>query len=168
VADETADPFTVATNILSQAEHGPDSPTIIISTSESVARRAMEIMDEMLDPKAKSYLPTAELAGTSYRTLGDVVVVDSLDEAYQVADEYAAEHVQILTKRPREALEKMTNYGAIFLGEKTCVSYGDKVSLSSSPLSNPMLNPLSVLARTMSCQRRKLPNILEVYGSASS
>ncbi|KAF2092873.1 histidinol dehydrogenase 1 [Rhizodiscina lignyota] len=121
VADEHADPFTVATDILSQAEHGPDSPTTIITTSERVARKSMEIIDELLKG-----LPTAALAGTSYKTLGDVVVVDSLDEAYKLADEYAAEHVQILTQRPREALEKMTAYGAIFLGEKTCVSYGDK------------------------------------------
>lgn len=121
VADEHADPFTVATDILSQAEHGPDSPTTIITTSEKVARKSMEIIDELLKGS-----PTAELQETSYRTLGDVVIVDSLDEAWKLADEYAAEHVEILTQRPREALEKMTAYGSLFLGEKTCVTYGDK------------------------------------------
>lgn len=123
VADEGADPFTVATDLLSQAEHGPDTPAVLITTSEEVAKRAMGLVDEQL----KS-LCTAELAGTSWRDYGEVVIVDDLDEAYQLADEYASEHVQILTRNPREALEKMRNYGALFLGEKTCVSYGDKVS----------------------------------------
>jgi len=122
VTDETADPFTVATDILSQAEHGPDSPAVIITTSEEVGRKSMEIIDELLKE-----LPTAELAGTSWKAFGEVVVVDSLDEAWKLADEYAFEHVQIFTRNPREALEKMTAYGALFLGEKTCVSYGDKV-----------------------------------------
>lgn len=123
VADDAADPFTVATDLLSQAEHGPDTPAVLITTSEEVARRAMGLVDEQL----KS-LCTAELAGTSWRDYGEVVVVDDLEEAYRLADEYASEHVQILTRNPRVALEKMRNYGALFLGEKTCVSYGDKVS----------------------------------------
>lgn len=123
VADETAAPFTVATDLLSQAEHGPDTPAVLITTSEKVAREAIASVDEQL----KS-LCTAELAGTSWRDYGEVILVDDMDEAYQLADEYASEHVQILTRSPRDALEKMRNYGALFLGEKTCVSYGDKVS----------------------------------------
>ncbi|KKK15720.1 histidinol dehydrogenase 1 [Aspergillus ochraceoroseus] len=122
VADETADPFTVATDILSQAEHGPDSPAVIITTSERVGRQSIHVIDELL-----KNLPTAELAGTSWAQYGEAILVDSLDEAWKLADEYASEHVQILTERPREALEKMTAYGALFLGERTCVSYGDKV-----------------------------------------
>ncbi|GFF53421.1 histidinol dehydrogenase [Aspergillus udagawae] len=122
VADETADPFTVATDILSQAEHGPDSPAVIITTSEAVGRESMRIITELL-----KNLSTAELAGTSWERFGEVIVVDSIDEAWTLADEYASEHVQILTKEPREALLKMNAYGALFLGEKTCVSYGDKV-----------------------------------------
>lgn len=125
VADENADPFTVATDLLSQAEHGPDTPAVLITTSEKVAQAAIQFVDEQL----KS-LSTAELAGTSWRDFGEVVVVDDLDEAYKLADEYASEHVQILTEKPREALEKMRNYGALFLGEKTCVSYGDKVGVT--------------------------------------
>lgn len=121
VTDETADPFTVATDILSQAEHGPDSPAVILTTSEDVGRKSIEIIDELLKE-----LPTAALAGTSWKAFGEVVVVDTTDEAWQLADEYASEHVQIFTKNPRDALEKMTAYGALFLGEKTCVSYGDK------------------------------------------
>ena len=122
VADEHADPFTVATDLLSQAEHGPDSPAVLITTSENVGRETMKFLDEQLKT-----LSTAQLAGTSWRDFGEVIVVDSMDEAYRLADAYASEHVQILTQTPREALEKMTNYGALFLGDKTCVSYGDKV-----------------------------------------
>ncbi|KAM0095497.1 hypothetical protein ACP6JD_000889 [Aspergillus fumigatus] len=122
VADETANPFTVATDILSQAEHGPDSPAVIITTSEAVGRESMRIITELL-----KNLSTAELAGTSWERFGEVIVVDSIDEAWKLADEYASEHVQILTKEPRQALRNMNAYGALFLGEKTCVSYGDKV-----------------------------------------
>ncbi|KAI0149959.1 histidinol dehydrogenase [Hypoxylon sp. NC0597] len=121
VADEHADPFTVATDLLSQAEHGPDSPPILITTSEDVGRQTIKYIDQILPD-----MPTAELAGTSWRDFGEVVVVDNLDEAYELADVYSSEHVQILTQNPRAALEKMRNYGALFLGEKTCVSYGDK------------------------------------------
>lgn len=123
VADETADPFTVATDILSQAEHGPDSPSIIITNSERVGRESIAIINELL-----KHMPTADLAGTSWKAFGECIVADTMDEVWKIADDYASEHVQILTKRPREALEKMTNYGSIFLGERTCVSYGDKVS----------------------------------------
>ena len=121
VADGKADPFTCATDLLSQAEHGPDTPAILITTSETVARKTMEHVDELL-----KILPTAPLAGTSWRDFGEVAVVDTMEEAYALADEYASEHVQILTENPREALTGMKNYGAIFLGERTCVSYGDK------------------------------------------
>ncbi|KAI8961966.1 histidinol dehydrogenase [Daldinia sp. FL1419] len=121
VADEHADPFTVATDLLSQAEHGPDSPAILITTSETVGQQTIRFVDQILKD-----MPTAGLAGTSWRDYGEVVVVDSLDEAYELADVYSSEHVQILTQNPREALEKMRNYGSLFLGEKTCVSYGDK------------------------------------------
>ncbi|KAI0103407.1 histidinol dehydrogenase [Daldinia grandis] len=121
IADEYADPFTIATDLLSQAEHGPDSPAVLITTSEEVGGETIERVDQILKD-----MPTAELAGTSWRDYGEVVVVDSLDEAYELADVYSSEHVQILTENPREALEKMRNYGSLFLGEKTCVSYGDK------------------------------------------
>ncbi|KAK7414031.1 hypothetical protein QQX98_007063 [Neonectria punicea] len=121
VADETADPFMVATDLLSQAEHGPDSPAILITTSTEVGKRTIELCGELLKT-----LVTAPIASASWGDLGEVIVADSLDEAYQIADEFASEHVQILTKEPREALEKMQHYGALFLGPMTCVSYGDK------------------------------------------
>ncbi|GAM34172.1 hypothetical protein TCE0_015f01577 [Talaromyces pinophilus] len=122
VTDETADPFLVATDILSQAEHGPDSPAAIITTSEEVARESIRIIDELL-----KNLPTADIARVSWAQFGEVIVVDTIEEAWKLADEYAYEHVQIFTRRPRDALENMTAYGALFLGENTCVSYGDKV-----------------------------------------
>ena len=122
VADETADPFLVAVDLLSQAEHGPESPAVLISTSERVAREAMAHVEAILPG-----MPTADYAGPAWRDFGQVVVVDDLDEAYALADDYAFEHVQIFTAEPREALERMHHYGALFLGENTCVSYGDKV-----------------------------------------
>ncbi|KAL4889914.1 histidinol dehydrogenase [Aspergillus ambiguus] len=122
VTDETADPFTIATDIISQAEHGPDSPAVVITTSETVGRKAIQIINELL-----KHLSTADVAGVSWEQFGEVVVVDTMEEAWKLANEYAFEHVQIFTKRPRDALDKMTAYGALFLGEKTCVSYGDKV-----------------------------------------
>ena len=125
VADEHADPYTVATDLLSQAEHGPDTPAILITNSREVAEKSIELVDKLL-----VNLPTAGLAGVSWRDYGEAIVVDDLDEAFALADEYAAEHVQILTQNPRQALQKMKNFGAIFLGEGTCVSYGDKVRAS--------------------------------------
>ncbi len=122
VADDSADPFVVAVDLLSQAEHGPDSPAVLITTSEDVAHAAMAHVDRLLPG-----MPTNDMAGPAWRDHGQVLVVDDLDEAYRLADEFASEHVQILTEEPRRALEQMRNYGALFLGEGTCVSYGDKV-----------------------------------------
>jgi sulfopropanediol 3-dehydrogenase len=122
VADEHADPFVVAVDLLSQAEHGPDSPAVLITTSDALAHRVMELVDEILVD-----MPTADFALPAWRDHGEVVVVPDLDAAYALADTYASEHVQILTEHPREALQRMRNYGALFLGEGTCVSYGDKV-----------------------------------------
>ncbi|MCL2802634.1 MAG: histidinol dehydrogenase [Micrococcales bacterium] len=122
VADDQADPFFVAVDLLSQAEHGPDSPAVLITTSEPLGRQVIDQVDALLPT-----MPTRDFAQTSWETYGQVIVVDSLDEAYQLADEFASEHVEILTERPREALEAMRCYGALFLGAGTCVSYGDKV-----------------------------------------
>ncbi|WP_422742119.1 histidinol dehydrogenase [Mycobacterium sp. WMMD1722] len=122
VADEHADPFVVAVDLLSQAEHGPDSPAVLITTSEELGRTVIEHIDTILVD-----LPTRDFAEPAWRDWGEVRVVDTLDDAYALADQYAFEHVQILTGNPRAALEKMHDYGALFLGEGTCVSYGDKV-----------------------------------------
>jgi sulfopropanediol 3-dehydrogenase len=122
VADEHADPFVVAVDLLSQAEHGPDSPAVLITTSEDLGRQVIEHIDTLLVD-----MPTRDFAAPAWRDWGAVHVVETLDDAYALADEYAYEHVQILTENPREALDKMHDYGALFLGEGTCVSYGDKV-----------------------------------------
>jgi len=122
IADEHADPFVVAVDLLSQAEHGPDSPAVLITTSDDIARRANEHIDALLPG-----MPTRDFAEPAWREHGQIIVVDTLDEAYQLADELAFEHVEVLTVRPRDALQAMRNYGALFLGEGTCVSYGDKV-----------------------------------------
>lgn len=122
IADEHADPFIVATDLLSQAEHGPDSPAVLITTSEDLGRRVIEHVDAILVD-----MPTRDYAEPSWRNWGQVLVVPDLDTAWRLGDEFAYEHVQVLTEHPREALESMTHYGALFLGEGTCVSYGDKV-----------------------------------------
>ncbi|PKV99478.1 sulfopropanediol 3-dehydrogenase [Amycolatopsis echigonensis] len=122
VADHTADPFVVAVDLLSQAEHGPDSPAVLITTSEDVAREVLEHVEALLPG-----MPTRDFAGPAWRDHGEIHVVDDLDEAFALADTYAFEHVQVLTEEPRQALEKMRDYGALFLGPGTCVSYGDKV-----------------------------------------
>lgn len=126
VADEHADPFTIATDLISQAEHGPDTPAVLITTSEKVGRRTIELVNELLET---SKLQTAELARISWTAFGEVIVVPSLKEAWVLADQYASEHVEIFIQNPRDALTNMSNFGALFLGEKTCVSYGDKVNL---------------------------------------
>ncbi len=122
VADETADPFVVAVDLLSQAEHGPDSPAVLISTSLDVARETVEHVERLLPG-----MPTRENAEPAWRDHGQVIVVDDLAEAYALADAFASEHVEILTAAPRDALASMHHYGSMFLGEMTTVSYGDKV-----------------------------------------
>ncbi|MBW0104415.1 histidinol dehydrogenase [Pseudonocardia sp. KRD291] len=122
VADATADPLTTAVDLLSQAEHGPDSPAVLVTTSAELGREVLELIERLLPG-----LPTNDMAGPAWRDHGRIVVCDDADEMWQVADDLAAEHVQVFTARPREALERMRNYGALFLGENTCVSYGDKV-----------------------------------------
>ncbi|KWX57111.1 histidinol dehydrogenase [Mycobacterium sp. NAZ190054] len=122
VADDTADPFIVAVDLLSQAEHGPDSPAVLITTSKSLGEKVLELVEAILPT-----MSTRDYAEAAWRDHGQVIVVDDLAEAYRVADDFASEHVQILTAAPRDALSAMRNYGALFLGEGTGVSYGDKV-----------------------------------------
>ena len=122
IADEHADPEIVAVDLLSQAEHGPDSPAILITTSRSVGELALEYIHKILPG-----MSTRDFAEPAWRDHGQIIVVDDLDEAFAVADSFAAEHVEVLTENPRQALDKMHDFGALFLGEGTCVSYGDKV-----------------------------------------
>lgn len=122
VADDQADPLTVAVDLLSQAEHGPDSPAVLITTSSALAEEVMDLVDALLPT-----MPTRDYAEPAWRHHGQVIVVSGLTEAYAVANSFASEHVEILTLNPRDALDHMRHYGALFLGEGTCVSYGDKV-----------------------------------------
>ena len=103
IADDRADPFVVAVDLLSQAEHGPDSPAVLITTSDELARRASDHVDALLPG-----MPTRDFAEPAWRDHGQIIVVDTLAEAYELADELAFEHVEVLTERPREALEAMT------------------------------------------------------------
>jgi sulfopropanediol 3-dehydrogenase len=122
VADDTADVEMIATDLLGQAEHGPTSPAICVTTSRKIAEALPAEIARQL-----GVLPTADVAGLAWRDYGEIILVDSREEAVKEADRVAAEHVEILTKEPRWFLERMRNYGALFLGPETNVSYGDKV-----------------------------------------
>jgi sulfopropanediol 3-dehydrogenase len=121
VADDTADATIVAADLLGQAEHGPASAAVLISTSEALAEETLRQIAAQLED-----LPTADIAAQAWEDYGEVIVVASGDEALELADAYAFEHVEIQTADPRWYLERMRNYGALFLGEGTTVAYGDK------------------------------------------
>ena len=122
VADDTADVEMIATDLLGQAEHGPTSPAILISTSKALCEALPGEIERQL-----KVLPTADVAGVAWRDYGEIILVGSREEAVKEADRVAAEHVEILFENPRYFLERMRNYGALFLGPETNVSYGDKV-----------------------------------------
>ena len=122
IADETVDAELCATDLLGQAEHGYNSPAVLLTNSEDLARQTMEEIDRLL-----KVLPTAETASVSWNEYGEVIVCDSYDEMLQMADEIASEHVQVMTDRDDWFLEHMTCYGALFLGPRTNVANGDKV-----------------------------------------
>ena len=111
-----------ATDLLGQAEHGPNSPAILLTNSEKLAQDTLAEIDKQLQT-----LETADIAGRAWEDYGQVIVCDSYEEMVQVADEIASEHVQVMTQDPDYFLNNMTNYGALFLGPETNVSYGDKV-----------------------------------------
>jgi sulfopropanediol 3-dehydrogenase len=122
IADQTVDAEICATDLLGQAEHGYNSPAVLLTNSEQLARETLGEIDRLL-----SILPTADTASVSWRDYGEVIVCDSYDEMLQVADEIASEHVQVMTDRDDWFLENMTCYGALFLGARTNVANGDKV-----------------------------------------
>lgn len=122
IADDSVDGELCATDLLGQAEHGPNSPAILLTNSEKLARDTMGEIERLL-----KILPTAAIASQAWRDYGEVIVCDSIDEMVAVADEIASEHVQVMTRDPDYFLTHMTNYGALFLGARTNVSYGDKV-----------------------------------------
>jgi len=122
IADETVDGEICATDLLGQAEHGPTSPAVFLTDSEKLARDTMAEIDRLLGK-----LPTGDIAGTAWRDYGEVIVCDSREEMLAEADRIASEHVQVMTSDPNWFLDNMTNYGALFLGPRTNVAYGDKV-----------------------------------------
>ena len=122
IADETVDGEMCATDLLGQAEHGPTSPAILLTNSINLAKNTLEEVEKQL--KTLSTRDTAEPAWQNY---GQIIVADSYDEMLEIANELAFEHVQVMTKKDDWFLENMVNYGALFLGPRTNVSYGDKV-----------------------------------------
>jgi sulfopropanediol 3-dehydrogenase len=122
IADETCDGRMCATDLLGQAEHGPTSPAILLTNSEKLARDTVAEIEKQLKT-----LPTAVIAGQAWRDYGQVIVCDTYEEMVKEADRIASEHVQVMTKDPDYFLHSMTNYGALFLGPETNVSFGDKV-----------------------------------------
>ncbi len=125
IADETADPDVVACDLVSQAEHGYNSPAWLIATSQSLAEQAMALV-----PKHVELLPelNRKNAEAAWRDYGEVVVVDSREEAVRVSDDYAAEHLEVHAGDLDWWLDNLANYGSLFLGEETTVAFGDKTS----------------------------------------
>jgi sulfopropanediol 3-dehydrogenase len=122
IADETVDGEICATDLLGQAEHGPDSPAILLTTSDKLARDTMAEIERLL-----AILPTAGIARQAWERHGEVILAQDDDEMVAIADKIASEHVQVMTRDPDYFLRNMTNYGALFLGPRTNVAYGDKV-----------------------------------------
>ena len=122
IADETVDAEICATDLLGQAEHGPTSPAVLLTNSEKLGRDTMAEVERLL-----AILPTGEIAGEAWRDYGEVIVCESEEEMVAEADRIASEHVQVMTADPDYFLNRMTNYGALFLGPRTNVAYGDKV-----------------------------------------
>lgn len=121
IADDSADPALVATDLLGQAEHGPDSPAWLVTSSRKLGGAVLKEVERQL-----ATLPTKKTAEPAWRDHGEIVVVDSDDEAIALSDEYAPEHLEVMTSRNGYYLERLRNYGSLFLGEESTVAYGDK------------------------------------------
>ncbi|MDE0786863.1 MAG: histidinol dehydrogenase [Porticoccaceae bacterium] len=122
IADDSVDGELCAADLLGQAEHGPNSPAVLLTNSRKLAEETMVEVERQL-----TILPTAEIAGVAWQEYGQVILCDSYEEMVKVADELASEHVQVMTRDPNYFLDNMSNYGALFLGPETNVAYGDKV-----------------------------------------
>ena len=122
IADDSVDGELCAADLLGQAEHGPNSPAILLTTSEKLAHDTVAAIERQLE-----WLPTAPIASVAWRDYGQIILADSDAEMVEIADRIASEHVQVMTRDPDYFLANMTNYGALFLGHLTNVSYGDKV-----------------------------------------
>lgn len=122
IADDSVDGELVATDLLGQAEHGVNSPAVLITNSEKLARDTLNEIDRLL-----KILPTAAIAAKAWEDFGEIILCETIDEMVAEGDRIASEHVQVLTRDPDYFLDNMRNYGALFLGARTNVSFGDKV-----------------------------------------
>jgi sulfopropanediol 3-dehydrogenase len=122
IADETADPHLLAADLLGQAEHGPTSPAVLITSSREVGEETIREVDRWL----QGDWPTKEVAGEAWRNLGEVILCESDEEMVKVSDEVATEHLEVQARDPDWFLERLTNYGSLFLGEHSTVAYSDK------------------------------------------
>ena len=121
IADETCDPEMAAVDLLGQAEHGPSSPAVLLTNSAKLAPELPAAIEKLL-----GWLPTADVARVAWEECGEIILCDTLDELVQEADRIASEHVQVMTAT-RSVPRAHANYGALFLGPRTNVAYGDKV-----------------------------------------
>lgn len=121
IADGTSDPFILAADLLGQAEHDPNSRQALVSLSRKIAEKTIEEVEKQLVE-----LPTKDVAGVAWRDNGEVIIVDSPEEAVMVSNEWAPEHLEVQTEDWHYYLENCANYGSVFLGEETTVAYGDK------------------------------------------
>lgn len=122
IADDSVDGEIVATDLLGQAEHGTNTPAVLITSSEKLAQDTLREIERILQ-----VLPTAAVAGKAWQDYGEIILCDDIDEMVAEADRVASEHVQVMTQDPDIFLNRMKNYGALFLGARTNVAYGDKV-----------------------------------------
>jgi sulfopropanediol 3-dehydrogenase len=122
IADETCDPELAAADLLGQAEHGPTSPAVLLTTSRELAEAVPAAIEAELQ-----WLPTADVARTAWNECGEIILCDTVDELVSEADRIASEHVQVMTREPEGFLERMRTYGALFPGPRTNVAFGDKV-----------------------------------------
>ena len=123
IADKTADPMIVAVDLVSQCEHGYDSPVWLLTDSERLGRKVLDIMPKVIDD-----LPEPDVAQSAWRDYGEVILCENREELVRMNDEYAAEHVQVMADDLDWYLEHLKNYGSLFLGEGSTVSHGDKTS----------------------------------------
>ena len=122
IADDSCDAEMAAVDLIGQAEHGPGSPAVLLTNSAQLAHAVPAAIDKLL-----SWLPTADVARVAWQNCGEIILCDTLEEMVQEGDRIASEHVQVLTRDPDYFLQRLTNFGALFLGARTNVSYGDKV-----------------------------------------
>jgi sulfopropanediol 3-dehydrogenase len=122
IADDTADPHLLAADLLGQAEHGPATPAVLITTSREVGEETMREVDRWLEGE----WPTKDMAGEAWHNRGEVILCESDEEMVKVSDEVATEHLEVQTRDPDWFLERLTNYGSLFLGEHSTVAYSDK------------------------------------------